>query len=225
MDFELVQILTGRSTLGNPNAPQPVLITFDACLSQEPTYKNQVTRYPVEQGLDITDHIRQEPDMIKLEGIISNTPNDGTPNDDTGARVASAYQGLLNIAGRVMMTNTKQFFYKDPAPVLCDLIIKNRVMVNMICEEFSSPRDPSTGDAIHFTMTFVKIRMATVNLATVIYTSNAIAGNGTNDQLAAATDAGKQQVQIPKVDVVQSYTDWFNGKKTTSQFLGSLVGQ
>ena len=219
-----VQILVGRSTLGNPGAPAPALITLDACLSQSPNYKNQVTRYPVEKGLDITDHIRMEPDTVKIEGIISNSPNDG-PNDDTGARVLTAYDKLLKIAGRTLITSTSQYFYQDKGPELVDLIISNRVMVDMICEELTVPRDPNTGDAIQFSMSFVKVRMATVGLATITYTSNAIGGAGTDDQLSPAKAMQKQQVEVPKVDVLQSYTEWFNGEKTTKQFLGSLVGQ
>jgi hypothetical protein len=105
----------------------------------------------------------------------------------------TAYEKLLKIAGRALITSTKQYFYEDKGPELVDLIISNRVMVDMICEELTVPRDPNTGDAIQFSMSFVKVRMATVGLATITYTSEKIAGTGTEDQLAASTDAGKQQ--------------------------------
>ena len=112
-----------------------------------------------------------------------------------------------------------------PGPIMVDLIIKNRVMVDMICEEFTCPRDSTTGDAMQFSMTFVKVRFANVNLATITYTSNLIGGEGTSDTIAAAQAQQKQQVQVPKADIGANYENWSNGKMSTLQFLYSIVGQ
>jgi hypothetical protein len=188
----MVQFLLGRGNTGKAGAGKRVLLTLDACLQQEPHYKNQVTRYPVEEGMDVTDHVRMEPDTIKIEGQVSNTP-DTTVQTSIGDRVINAYEMLLKISGREILHSTSEFLDEFPGPVFVDLIISNRVMVDMICEDFTAPRDPQTGDVINFTMQFVKVRKATVDLASITYTSNAIGGAGTSDQIQPTADKGKQQ--------------------------------
>ena len=199
----MVQILMGRSS-GKAGAGRLALLTLDACLSQDPHYINQVTRYPIEQGMDITDHILIEPDTLKIEGIVSNTP-DSELNTISGNRVVNAYEMLLNIAGREMLHKTSETLDEFPGPFMVDVLLDNSlVMADMICEDFNAPRDPATGDAIQFSMTFTKVRMATVDLAAVTYTSAAIGGAGTADTVAPESNQGKQQTTASPIPLATS---------------------
>jgi hypothetical protein len=219
----MVQILLGRGNTGKAGAGKRVLLTLDACLQQEPHHKNQVTRYPVEEGLDVTDHVRMEPDTIKIEGQVSNTP-DTTVQTSTGDRVINAYEMLLKISGREILHSTSEYLDEFPGPILIDLIVSNRVMVDMICEDLSIPRDPQTGDVINFTMQFVKVRKATVDLASITYTSNAIGGAGTTDQTQPTTDKGKQQTNEPSTNNDKAFDAWWNGTIDTKDYKNILIG-
>jgi hypothetical protein len=49
-------------------------IEIDACMEETHTLNNTVTDHPVEQGFNISDHVRPEPDVVTLRCFISNTP-------------------------------------------------------------------------------------------------------------------------------------------------------
>lgn len=47
---------------------------FDAVLSEVHEHTNEPTEFPVELGVDITDHIRVKPDVFTVTGLVSQTP-------------------------------------------------------------------------------------------------------------------------------------------------------
>lgn len=49
-------------------------VSLDATLSQSHESTNTVTEHPVEDGANMSDHIRPDLDTLSLEGVISNTP-------------------------------------------------------------------------------------------------------------------------------------------------------
>lgn len=49
-------------------------IEIDSCKEETHTLSNTVTDHPVEEGYNITDHVRPDPDMVTLTCFISNTP-------------------------------------------------------------------------------------------------------------------------------------------------------
>jgi len=59
---------------GEKTRAQIGLVTFDASVSEQHTKTAEVTSYPVEDGVDITDHIRRQPEEVAINGIVSNTP-------------------------------------------------------------------------------------------------------------------------------------------------------
>lgn len=59
--------LTG---LGQPSNA----IWFDATMSENHPAENEVTEHPVEDGPDITDHIRAQTDMFSMRCFVSNAP-------------------------------------------------------------------------------------------------------------------------------------------------------
>lgn len=50
------------------------VITIDACMEETHQLTNTVTDHPVEQGVNISDHSRPDPDIVTLHCFISNTP-------------------------------------------------------------------------------------------------------------------------------------------------------
>lgn len=219
-----VQILWGR-TSGLPEAGL-VLLTLDAAISTEDEYNNKITPYPVETGLDVTDHVRQEPDEFKVEGIVSDTP-DGIDSTD-GDYSQSAYKALCAIAGRDYVTNETAVIQNEfPNPIMVDVISKYRIFTDMIMERFHAPRTKETGDSIHFSCSFKKIRKVNTSLANINYTSSRIVGQDGVDRSQSDVDQGKQQPGNPTDPLkkalgsaADTFGSWWNGDISTGQLLG-----
>lgn len=50
------------------------VIEVDSCLDETHQLTNTITDHPVEQGFNVTDHSRPEPDRVSLRCLVSNTP-------------------------------------------------------------------------------------------------------------------------------------------------------
>jgi hypothetical protein len=50
------------------------IVELDASLSETHSMSAEVTNHPVEEGSEISDHIRKQPDSIQISGVVSNTP-------------------------------------------------------------------------------------------------------------------------------------------------------
>ncbi len=74
------------------------LLIFDATIKETFHDTSVVTRQPVEQGVDITDHVRPEPSSISLDALITNSPLQDLNGFGPGAdNAAAAYQLLLSL--------------------------------------------------------------------------------------------------------------------------------
>lgn len=212
----MVQILVGRSS-NLAGAGNLVLLTLDADLSQEHEYKNRITSFPVENGLDITDHVRQEPDEIKIEGIVSDSPDpSNVVNFNGNSDAITAYDALCTIAGRGIVSGESSYPDEYIAPTMVDIIgTKNRIFTDMICENLTFPFTVQTGDAIHFTATFKKVRIASTSLAVINYTVSKSAPAGTQDAIQGNVDGGQQNA-APVLDSLWSQI---------TSFLDKIVGE
>lgn len=80
---------------------QTFSITLDASLHEQHTGTATITDHPVEQGSNIADHIRPDPDMLTIEGVVSNQPL-YLPSDHAGAaqminlEVSASWDGYDN---------------------------------------------------------------------------------------------------------------------------------
>jgi hypothetical protein len=228
----MVQFLVGRNS-GLINTGF-VLVTVDATIKQESNFKNQITSFPVENGLDISDHVRQEPDILTIEGIVSNNPagaygqgettnliaNYPDAQNNNGTFAKDAFTAMLSIAGRAPIRNLTDYTNQFPVPIMVDIIgTRYSIYVDMICEDFKSITTNDTGDAIHFTATFKKIRKATVNEATINFTTKSI--GGLSDTSQSKVDLGKQNPEEVPEQKSQGFLgwlsthlgNWWNGKK------------
>jgi hypothetical protein len=49
-------------------------IWIDVSLREQHNLAAEVTRHPVEDGVDITDHVREQPEQLQIEGLVTNQP-------------------------------------------------------------------------------------------------------------------------------------------------------
>jgi hypothetical protein len=66
-------------------------IWIDVSIREQHNAQAELTRHPVEDGSDVTDHVRLMPDQIQIEGIVTNQPielpgshMDGATADESG---------------------------------------------------------------------------------------------------------------------------------------------
>ena len=133
-------------------------ITIDASISEDHVSTAELTENPVEDGGDITDHVRIKPLELTIEGVISDTPvtfsvinnisgiiNTVTSIFGNTSRSVDAYNELIKLQQS-----------RDPFKVVTGL----KVYENMILTELSIPRTAQTGNAIHFSATMRQIQIA-----------------------------------------------------------------
>ena len=141
---------------------------IDVFISEQPVKAGQVTRYPIEEGASIADHVIEAPERLTVTGIVSNNPmgatfeardkSSTTPNaSGLGADLLpfpelpanEAYSRLAKIKSE----------YK-----LVTVIGSTRTFDNMLLISLSDPRSGTTGDALEFTAVFEQI--TTINVKT-----------------------------------------------------------
>ncbi len=61
-----------------PQSGVQAAIEFDVVTVEAPSFSAEATTHPVEEGVDIADHVRQKLTTFSLEGVITNTPINAT---------------------------------------------------------------------------------------------------------------------------------------------------
>lgn len=173
-------------------------LKFDCAIEENHSIKNTVTAFPIEDGLDITDHIKQDPDRLKITGFVTNSPVKYLAfNLTTSSPVQSAYDTLLLLTGR---KNTKLAteIQSYSAPVVVDIFTTLRCWLNMVVESIDIPRQKDTGDALEFSMTLVSIRKVKTKYANVNYTDGKRYGaGGAGEQETDKVAAGEKATVKP----------------------------
>ncbi len=94
---------------GTPTKAQIGIVQLDASIDEVHTDDAEITDHPVEEGSDISDHIRKLPPTIQINGIVTDTPiaflasatasSPLTTNiiPSLGTRSFDAYQELLTV--------------------------------------------------------------------------------------------------------------------------------
>jgi hypothetical protein len=134
---------------------------IDAELSGEHGFESEVTDHPVEQGADISDHVRPKPVVVTVEGVVSDTPvgpiadRRGDVNEN-GVLVNSPSQDAL--AWFLRLRDERQ-------PVAIETSLRR--FDSMILQSLSIPTDARTGKALRFRATFKQVRVVVNERSTV----------------------------------------------------------
>lgn len=132
------------------------LVQFDASLTETHNKEVEVTDHPVEEGADITDHIRPVPESVDINGMVTNTPlvilaslradsplvGDATPIED---RAGLAYAELQRIM--------------DDGE-LVTVVTSLREYENMVLTSMSVPRDVGNGNVLNANLSLREIIIA-----------------------------------------------------------------
>lgn len=147
---------TGKTQIGS--------IRFDATLQETHQDSSDITEHPVEEGFNVSDHIRQKPPTLTLTGIISNTPL----SSEQAQRVVSAGGGVTvttkaSAARPEGATGYAQKAYSELRSLavgqLVRVVTATRTYENMAIADITVPRDPRTGDALFFQIQLRQVRI------------------------------------------------------------------
>jgi hypothetical protein len=140
-------------------AIQPILIDdfeLDASLVETHTFDSEVTEHPVETGSDVADHIRVMPDVVVIEGIVSDSPigaladrrsiTEAKPSDD-----CLAWLKAIRSERRPVTIVTSLGTYTE-----------------MVMQQLEVPRTADTGEALRFRASFKQIIVVTNRRTTTV---------------------------------------------------------
>lgn len=186
------------------NRQDPVTIgdfELEVTIREQHSYVNEVTDYPVEDGMNVTDFVRQRPERISIEGLVSRSPlptRVGLVDFITGAgynRTQNALETILDIAGYKLPKQVGQtiIVQKVGAPKIVDIVSLLRIYTNMVCTSLTIPFTQNNGEALRFTMEFKHIATVQSKIVAIDNTSD-LAGKAPRikDQGPATKDAGVQ---------------------------------
>ncbi len=129
---------------------------IDVAETLEPSFDNEVTEHPVEEGSEIVDHVRARPISLQVDGLISDTP--------IGALAARRQQFTL-INGESFAFPSDEAFafltkvHEDREPITVETM--RRTYTSMVLETLVFPEDARTGGALKFRASFRQVRLVT----------------------------------------------------------------
>lgn len=176
-------------------------ITLDVSVAETYTGEVEVTEHPVEEGFNVVDHARAKPDMLTIEGVVSNTPLS-----------MSQQRRLVQAASGVQFETTTQQDQIEGQPgyaeaafakleelrktgKLVTVLTKLKTYEEMVLVSLVVPRNSTTGDALRFTAVFKHIRVVKNKLtsATIAKEPKAKAKVKTGKQVPKPDEATKKK--------------------------------
>lgn len=148
------------------------LVELDVTISENHTFNARATNFPVETGGDVTDHIINDPDILNLSGIVSDTP----------LNIFSFFTRSIDAFNRLLDIHNK----RQPVTVVTGLkVYQNMVMITM-----DVPRTIQTGQSLTFNLTFQNIRFDSTNQLLINRTTifGGVQTNIPRDQVNANTN-------------------------------------
>lgn len=147
-------------------------ITIDARLSESHSYSNEIPSFPVEEGVNISDHIRTTPEKISISGIITNyvvpkkvvvnTPfykreSEGQPEKSTEKKkTLEAFKSFLLQAGYDPDRQPGTWNRKEIKELT--VVSSLKTYSNMYISSMEFPVSPANGTSLYFNIDLVQVR-------------------------------------------------------------------
>lgn len=128
-------------------------VQLDASIQETHVSKNEVTQFPVEEGVDITDHVRKQPDRVTIRGIVTDTPILGI-----------GVQGVTNLSTARSIDAYGKALYMLAQAQLISVVTSLNTYSNMVIESLEVPRDSKRGQSVEMNLTLREVMTAQVAL-------------------------------------------------------------
>lgn len=132
-------------------------LDIEVCISEEHSQPVAVTQNPVEEGVDVTDHVQVLPETLTIRGLVSNTP----------VRFFSGVRSLLDLnnfdASGSFEGESRAFqawsFLTDlrNEKKLLEIQTGFQFFESMMLTNLQRTRDKDSGNALTFTATFQEV--------------------------------------------------------------------
>lgn len=119
---------------------------IDASLSEDHSFEAQVPEDPIEGGAVVSDHIFNRPEVVVIEGVVSDTPVGSLAERRSGIPSDEGLAKLMSIRAR-----------REPVTIETSL----EVFDNMVLHSLNIPRNAQVGHALRFRATFKRIDVVT----------------------------------------------------------------
>lgn len=196
--IELLFGTVSKATIG--------VVTLDASLTEKHARTNEITKFPVEEGPDVGDHIRHNPPTIEIDGVISNTPIAilGSLIGATGPAVLalgsnSPVKGDNSTVSDRVHAADKAFLAAMDGKDLLTVVTSLRTYKNMVMTSYSVTRDQSNGNVLNFHIGLEELVIAQTQTITATRVLNPV--NGSEENL------GVQTAKSPGFDPNKSLLD------------------
>lgn len=151
---------------GIPKQIGPIII--DAFLAEDHTRRSSTTSYPVEDGADISDHIRNEPLEINIRGMIEAV--------DDGTNIIESFKSLN---------------YLMDSKTLFSVITGLKVYENMHMNSLNINRTALNGGSLPFSARFSQVTKVQSQAVAIAISQISAADEETNKQAQPSVDLGK----------------------------------
>lgn len=171
-------------------------IELDATLKEEHVWNSRVTRYPVEDGTEITDHVIKEQDELRIEGFISDHPLIASP---TVQAYLSGIVGVATTENRVQSMFELLITLRDKKePII--IFTKHRLYVDMVITDLRVPRERGDGESIKFVMKLVNIKRVSTQLvdSPVKKRKGTATSKKVKEKTQEKVNSGEKQTETPK---------------------------
>jgi hypothetical protein len=141
-------------------------VTVDAAVFIKHSISSSMTKNPVEEGAQVTDHVELNPQAISIQGVISDTPLDFNVLNDIvkgnfknlGKSFSDGVKSSLNKSSRsVEQYQALMELWKSRKPF--QVITGLKVYDSMILTKLDVDQTSTTGQAIHFNADIEEIRI------------------------------------------------------------------
>lgn len=166
----LFSFQTSGKRLGDPWFGQQNYFVMDVTMTEEHSSDIQVTEHPVESGSDVTDNARPKPDMLTVEGFISETPIGefwGRYDSNNPPVTTAGYQFLNQVGGDPLpgLGRAQAAFdllrrLKDESEPIA-ITTQLHYYPTMLIESIRFPRDTTIGDSLKVSIKFRAVRFVT----------------------------------------------------------------
>lgn len=139
-------------------------IEVDAVISEKHVEGVELTKHPIEEGSNPTDHARVLPAKYQLEGFVTNTPLSQTKRNARGVIDDASSSGAPGAVGYAQQAIAALRKLKDDRrAVTVDSTM--RTYTNMVLVSLEVPRDGRMTDAFRFSATFEEVRFVASEVA------------------------------------------------------------
>jgi hypothetical protein len=164
---------------------QPATITPDACVEEAHNSSADVTEDAVEVGAPVSDHVRQKPEELTLDIVISNSPIEQPVDQLTGQKQQATVLTFSGNFDRVGVVHDELIRLKNEG-VLLTITTSLRTYDNMVLRSINANRNARLAHTLTAQLGFKQVRIAQTQTAPAPSIPRASSRNARGQQAANA---------------------------------------